>query len=82
VSAEDVAEVAQVARQEGVEVRLSAGIAETLTSEIGANSPAISPYQRAVRYRGRSSATEYDSTTAPPEVVRARGRYEWRSGMV
>jgi exopolysaccharide biosynthesis polyprenyl glycosylphosphotransferase len=54
VSAEDISEVAQVARQEGVEVRLSAGIAETLTSRLALQQigPVIALSVRPVRLAG------------------------------
>lgn len=54
VSAEDIAEVAQVARQEDVEVRLSANIAETLTSRLALQQigPVIALSLRPVRLAG------------------------------
>ncbi len=54
VSAEDISEVAQVARQEGVEVRLSAGIADTLTSRLALQQigPVIALSVRPVRLAG------------------------------
>ena len=57
-SAEDIAEVAQVARQEGVEVRLSANIAETLTSRLALQQigPVIALSLRPVRLAGAQAA--------------------------
>src|SRR6266567_4610812 len=58
VSAEEVSEVAQVARQEGVEVRLSAGIAETLTSRLALQQigPVIALSVKPVRLAGAQAA--------------------------
>jgi exopolysaccharide biosynthesis polyprenyl glycosylphosphotransferase len=58
VSAEDISEVAQVARQEGVEVRLSAGIAETLASRLALQQigPVIALSVRPVRLAGAQAA--------------------------
>jgi len=58
VSAEDIAEVAQVARQEDVEVRLSANIAETLTSRLALQQigPVIALSVRPVRLSGVQGA--------------------------
>jgi exopolysaccharide biosynthesis polyprenyl glycosylphosphotransferase len=58
VSAEDIAEAAQVARQEGVEIRLSANIAETLTSRLALQQvgPVIALSLRPVRLAGPQAA--------------------------
>jgi exopolysaccharide biosynthesis polyprenyl glycosylphosphotransferase len=58
VSAEEVSEVAQVARQEGVEVRLSAGIASTLTSRLALQQigPVIALSVKPVRLAGAQAA--------------------------
>jgi exopolysaccharide biosynthesis polyprenyl glycosylphosphotransferase len=58
VSAEDISEVAQVARQEDVEVRLSANIAETLTSRLALQQigPVIALSLRPVRLAGVQGA--------------------------
>jgi exopolysaccharide biosynthesis polyprenyl glycosylphosphotransferase len=58
VSAEDISEVAQVARQEGVEVRLSANIAETLTSRLALQQigPVIALSLRPVQLAGAQAA--------------------------
>jgi exopolysaccharide biosynthesis polyprenyl glycosylphosphotransferase len=58
VSASDIAEAAQVARQEGVEIRLSANIAETLTSRLALQQvgPVIALSLRPVRLAGPQAA--------------------------
>jgi exopolysaccharide biosynthesis polyprenyl glycosylphosphotransferase len=58
VSAEDIAEAAQVARQEDVEIRLSANIAETLTSRLALQQvgPVIALSLRPVRLAGPQAA--------------------------
>jgi exopolysaccharide biosynthesis polyprenyl glycosylphosphotransferase len=60
VSAEDIAEAAQVARQEGVEIRLSANIAETLTSRLALQQvgPVIALSLRPVRLAGPQAAAK------------------------
>lgn len=60
LSGEEVSEVAQVARQEGVEVRLSAGIAETLTSRLALQQigPVIALSVRPVRLAGAQAAAK------------------------
>jgi exopolysaccharide biosynthesis polyprenyl glycosylphosphotransferase len=58
VSAEDIAEATQVARQEGIEIRLSANIAETLTSRLALQQvgPVIALSLRPVRLAGPQAA--------------------------
>jgi exopolysaccharide biosynthesis polyprenyl glycosylphosphotransferase len=58
VSAEDISRVAQVARQEGIEIRLSANIAETLTSRLALQQigPVIALSLRPVRLAGAQAA--------------------------
>ena len=60
VSADQIAEVARVARQEGVEVRLSSGIAETLTSRLALQQigPVIAVSVRPVRLAGAQGAVK------------------------
>jgi exopolysaccharide biosynthesis polyprenyl glycosylphosphotransferase len=60
VPAEGISEVAQVARQEGVEVRLSANIAETLTSRLALQQigPVIALSVRPVRLGGAQAAAK------------------------
>jgi exopolysaccharide biosynthesis polyprenyl glycosylphosphotransferase len=68
VSASDIAEAAQVARQEGVEIRLSANIAETLTSRLALQQvgPVIALSLRPVRLAGPQVAGKraFDLVTA------------------
>ena len=68
VSAADIAEAAQVARQEGVELRLSANIAETLTSRLALQQvgPVIALSLRPVRLAGPQVAGKraFDLVTA------------------
>jgi exopolysaccharide biosynthesis polyprenyl glycosylphosphotransferase len=58
VSVEDIAQVAQVARQEGAEVRLSANLAHTLTSRLAVQQigPVIALSLRPVRLTGTQVA--------------------------
>jgi exopolysaccharide biosynthesis polyprenyl glycosylphosphotransferase len=67
-SAKDISEVAQVARQEAVEVRLSANIAETLTSRLALQQvgPVIALSLRPVRLAGAQAAAKraFDLTAA------------------
>ena len=58
VSVEDIAQVAQVARQEGTEVRLSANLAHTLTSRLAVQQigPVIALSLRPVRLTGTQVA--------------------------
>jgi lipopolysaccharide/colanic/teichoic acid biosynthesis glycosyltransferase len=60
VSAEVIAEAAPVARQEGVEIRLSANIAETLTSRLALQQvrPVIALSLRPVRLAGPQAAAK------------------------
>jgi exopolysaccharide biosynthesis polyprenyl glycosylphosphotransferase len=58
VSASDIAEAAQIGRQEGIEIRLSANIAETLTSRLAFQQvgPVIALSLRPVRLAGPQAA--------------------------